>query len=173
MARNLILGNNSMLISLDDRGQVRDLYFPYVGQENHIGRDNIHRVGVFVDGEMSWFDDPEWKIEMESHEESLLGKVRARNEKLRVSLTFTEVVYNEKNIFIRNIGVTNEADREREIKIYFGQEFELAESTQADTAYFDPRSRTVIHYKGQRVVLVNAFTSEGQFSEYTVGEFKT
>lgn len=162
-----------MLVSLDDRGQVQDLYFPYVGQENHIGRDNVHRVGVFVDGVMAWLDDPAWDIEMLSHDEALLGKVKARHDKLQVTLTFTDVVYNEKNVFIRNISVSNEADREREIKLYFGQEFELAESTQADTAYFDPRSRTIIHYKGQRVVLVNAFTSEGQFTEYTVGEFKT
>lgn len=173
MARNLILGNNSMLISLDDRGQIRDLYFPYVGQENHIGRDNKHRVGVFVDGSMSWLDDPAWEIEMLCHDESLLGKVRAKNKKMKVSLSFTDVVYNEKNIVIRNITISNDDDKEREIKLYFGQEFELAESTQADTAYFDPRSRTIIHYKGQRVILVNAFTSEGQFSEYTVGEFKT
>lgn len=162
-----------MLVTFDQRGQVQDLYFPYVGQENHIGRDNLHRLGVFVDGEMSWLDNPEWQIEMTLHDESLVGKVRAKNERLGVCLTSTDVVYNESNIFVRNLVVANKTDREREIKVYFGQEFELAESVQADTAYFDPRSRTVIHYKGQRVILVNAFTSEGQFEEYTIGEFKT
>lgn len=162
-----------MLVTFDDRGQVRDLYFPYVGQENHIGRDSLHRLGVYVDGEIAWFDNPEWEIEMQSHEESLLGKIHANHPRLGVALSFTDVVYNEKDIFIRNITVSNRSDREREIKLYFGQEFCLAESHQADTAYFDPRSRTIIHYKGQRVVLINAFTSEGQFEDYTIGEFKT
>ncbi|MEX0909665.1 MAG: glycoside hydrolase family 15 protein [Candidatus Paceibacterota bacterium] len=173
MARNLILGNNSMLVSFDAHGQVRDLYFPHIGLENHIASDSLHRVGVFVDGSISWFTDEDWNIEHTCHDEALVGKVRAENKRIKVVVTFTDAVYNEKNIFIRNITIENQADTEREIKLYFCHEFNLAESLRADTAYFDPRSRTIIHYKGRRTVIINAFTTEGQFSEYTVGEFRT
>jgi glucoamylase len=173
MARNLILGNNSMLVSFDRHGQVRDLYFPYIGLENHIAPDSLHRIGVFVDGAIHWLTDKGWKIEHTCNDEALIGKVRAVNTSINVSVTFTDVVYNEKNIFIRNITIENQADKRREIKLYFCHEFNLGESVRADTAYFDPRSRTIIHYKGRRTIIINAFTTEGQFSEYTVGEFRS
>ncbi|MDZ7726278.1 MAG: glycoside hydrolase family 15 protein [Candidatus Campbellbacteria bacterium] len=173
MARNLILGNNSMLVSLDSCGQVSDLYFPYVGLENHIAHDSVHRIGVYVDDEMSWLSEDEWEISITCAKDALLGQVRAVNNKAGVKVSFGDVVYNEKNIFIRNVEVENLSERDREIKLYFCQEFQLAESDRADTAYFDPYSRGLVHYKGQRVVLINAFTTEGQFHEYTVGEFNT
>lgn len=173
MARNLILGNNSMLVSFDSVGQVRDLYFPYVGLENHIAPDSVHRLGVYVDNSISWLTEGDWTIEQTCSSEALIGKVRAVNKKINIVVTFTDVVYNEKNIFIRNVTVENTAKQKREVKLYFCHEFNLAESNRADTAYFDPRSRTIIHYKGRRAALINAFTSEGQFQEYTVGEFRT
>lgn len=173
MARNLILGNSSMLISFDTHGQVRDLYFPYVGLENHVAPHSLHRIGVYADGRTVWFTDPSWEIEHVCDDNALIGKVIAQNKSIGVSLTLTDVVYNEKNIFIRNISIENTFNTTREIKLFFCHEFNLGESTRADTAYFDPRSRTVIHYKGRRVALINAFTTEGQFSEYTVGEFRT
>lgn len=173
MARNLIIGNNSMLISFDGHGQVRDLYFPYVGLENHIAPHSLHRIGVYAAGSIAWFTDPSWEIEHTCSDNALIGKVLAVNKNIGISLTLTDVVYNEKNIFIRNISIENLFDVKREVKLFFCHEFNLGESTRADTAYFDPRSRTVIHYKGRRSVLINAFTTEGQFSEYTVGEFRT
>ena len=53
MARAVTLGNGNLLVGLDGRGQVRDLYFPYVGEANHVSGASgnfVHRIGVFVDG---------------------------------------------------------------------------------------------------------------------------
>ncbi len=41
--RPLIFGNGKILICEDERGTIRDIYFPYVGLENH---GNSIRVGV-------------------------------------------------------------------------------------------------------------------------------
>lgn len=172
MARSLILSNNQMLIALDERGQVEDLYFPHVGLENHMSRESVHRIGVFVAEKMSWLSEPQWEISVECERFSFASSVHAKNKTLGVELDFVDVVYNEKNIVIRNVAVTNRSDSKRSIKVFFAQEFELAESRAADTAYYDPRPRAIIHYKGSRAILVNAFTEKGQFTEYTIGEFK-
>ena len=37
MAKSLSLGNGSLLVNLDEFAHVRDLYFPHVGLENHVG----------------------------------------------------------------------------------------------------------------------------------------
>jgi GH15 family glucan-1,4-alpha-glucosidase len=42
--RPLIFGNGSLLVCVDDRGVVRDFYYPYAGMENHGG---FMRLGLF------------------------------------------------------------------------------------------------------------------------------
>jgi len=42
--RPLIYGNGTLLVCVDERGVVRDFYYPYAGMENHGG--NI-RLGLF------------------------------------------------------------------------------------------------------------------------------
>ena len=62
MARFINLGNGEMLIGLDNHGQVRDLYFPYVGLENHVDGHYVHKIGVWVDNRFSWLDDGHWHV---------------------------------------------------------------------------------------------------------------
>lgn len=50
MARGFVLGNGSMLVGLDLLGRVKDVYFPFVGQENRVG-GNCHKIGIWVDGQ--------------------------------------------------------------------------------------------------------------------------
>ncbi|OYV28147.1 MAG: hypothetical protein B7W98_00165 [Parcubacteria group bacterium 20-58-5] len=70
--RALILGNGSLLVTLDATGEVRDLYFPHAGLENHTGGDTRHRIGVYCDGALSWLsEDPRWEIQVSCEEDSL------------------------------------------------------------------------------------------------------
>lgn len=169
MSRSLILSNGSLAIALDEYAQVRDLYYPHAGLEDHVHGHYIHRVGVWTDGAFSWLSDGSWKIALESEADALVSRIVASNERLQVELAFADVVYNEHDIFLRHVVVRNGADREREIRIYFAQQFEIYRSEGSDTAYYDPLSRSVIHYKGRRVFLVGASLEGEPFQEYAIG----
>ncbi len=171
MSKSLVLGNGSMLICYDDRAQVRDLYYPYVGIENHVGRGTIHRLGVFADGKMFWFTDSSWKIKIDYVKETLAAEIHARNEIAGVELVFVDAVYNEKNVFIRRVEIKNLRDDAREIVLFFNQEFQIAETNYAATAYYDPKLKAVIHYRGRRVFLVGGEIEHKQFDDYSVGVF--
>ena len=172
MSKALSLGNGTMLVCEDKRAQVRDLYFPYVGLENHVGGHYTHRVGVYVDYQLNWFDHSNWDIQMHSADQSLVGETTAKNNVLGVTLKFSDTVYNEKNIFLREVKVTNDTDRQRTVKLFFGHEFEIYESHRGDTSYFDPINHVVVHYNGKRVFLVNGLSDTGSFDDYTAGIFK-
>ena len=63
MARSIVLSNGELCIALDRFAEVRDVYFPHVGYEDHARGHYIHHIGVWVDGTISWFDeDPSWNI---------------------------------------------------------------------------------------------------------------
>ncbi|MCC6290506.1 glycoside hydrolase family 15 protein [Candidatus Nomurabacteria bacterium] len=173
MSRALVLGNGQILVNLDTAGQVRDFYFPHVGLENQLGGHYVHRVGVFVDGRLSWTSDDTWKIKIDYEDGTFASNISAVNERFEVSIMFNDLVYNEKNIFVRKLIVKNMAQHERDIKIFFAQQFELYESHAAHTAYFDPNHHAVIHYRNQRAFLVNARLEGKDFDDYSTGIFET
>jgi len=165
------LGNGSVLVCLDQFGQVRDFYFPYVGLENQTGGRYVHKVGIWADGQFSWLDDGRWQISVNFAQETMVSDIKAVNSDLELALDFSDVVYNEKNIFIRKVNVRNLSQRTKKVKIFFHQIFELYESHRGDTAYFDPLRQVIIHYKGRRVFLVGAQLNDGAFDDYSIGLF--
>jgi hypothetical protein len=50
MPRDIPVGNGSLLVNFDRSYQLRDLYWPHVGQENHTA-GHPFRFGVWVDGQ--------------------------------------------------------------------------------------------------------------------------
>ena len=172
MPKSLALGNGKIFVGLDARAQVRDFYFPHIGLENHIGSRHVHRVGAFVDGGMYWLDDPAWNISMECGNDEFAGVSRAVNGNIGIEIEMNDIVYNEKNIFLRRFTVHNTNKRKREIKIFLGQEFQLSESHRGDTGFYDPHTHTIIHYKSKRVFLVNAASLKERFDDYSIGIFQ-
>jgi glucoamylase len=178
MSRSLVLGNGNMLVCLDEFAQVRDFYYPYVGLENHVGRDLVHRLGVWVDmpgrggGIISWLSDGTWKISVNYARETMASDVTCSNESLGVRLHFLDVVYNETNIFLRQVRVENISSESRHIKVFFNQEFRISENEHADTGYYNPTVEALIHYKGRRVFLVGGVIDGRPFDEYSVGLFE-
>lgn len=171
MARPINLGNGNLLVSLDHYGQVHDFYFPQVGMENQTDGHYVHRIGVWVDHKFSWLDSGDWQISVNYISGTMASDIKAFNPTLQVSLNFTDVVYNEKNIFLRKVVVKNHPDTNREIRIFFHQEFEIYQSHRGDTAYYDPFSHALIHYKGRRIFLINALSNGRPFDDYSVGLF--
>lgn len=174
MARAITLGNGNILVGLDYRGQVRDFYYPYVGQTNHVSGASgsfVHRIGVYIDGVLSWLDDAGWTITIGDDSDSVIGRITAVNTALGVTIVSRDVVHNEHNVFIRHFLVHNDSDDAREIRLFFAQQFRIDESRRGDTALFDPRVQAIIHYKDKDTFLVNAMLNDVQFTEYNIGLF--
>ena len=174
MARSVTVGNGNVLVGLDNRGQVRDLYYPFVGEANHVSGASgnfVHRVGVYVDGVMSWLDDPAWNITIGGEEHTCVGSMFAEHASLGITLASRDTVHNEHDVFLRHFTVTNTGDTDRQIKLFFAQQFRIFESRRGDTGLYDPRVGAIIHYKGETTLLINAFANGQQFSEYNIGLF--
>ena len=174
MARAVTVGNGSLLIGLDQRGQVRDLYYPFVGESNHVSGASgsfVHRIGVFVDGEMSWLENDDWDITIGADGQTFIGNMFAVNQKLGISVASQDAVHNEQDVFLRNFTVTNIGDKNREVKLFLSQQFRISESRRGDTAFYDPRVKAIVHYKGDITFLINAFINGKQFTDFNIGLF--
>lgn len=174
MARSVTIGNGNMLVGLDPRGQVRDLYFPTVGEANHVSGASgsyVHRIGVFIDGRISWLDDPAWKVTCGLDEGSCVGSLFAENAELGVTISSQDAVHNEENIFLRHFTIHNQRSEMRTIKLFLAQQFRIFESRRGDTGFYDPRVNAVIHYKGDTTILINAMCGKQTFQEFNIGLF--
>ncbi|HHX64002.1 MAG TPA: glycoside hydrolase family 15 protein [Chloroflexi bacterium] len=162
MPRDIPVGNGSLLVNFDESYYLRDIYWPHVGQENHTA-GRLSRFGVWVDGQFSWTDDGRWDIRMDYAGYSLVTRVTLRHQDLALNLECEDVVDFEEDLYLRRLVVHNEADRDREVRLFLGHDLSILGYTVGDTAYYEPERRAVIHYKGRRWFLINTSrkTSDG------------
>jgi len=81
MPRDIPVGNGSLLVNFDSTYQLRDLYWPHVGLENHTA-GHPFRFGVWVDGQFSWTRDDEWQRRLEYEPVTLVTRVLLEKEYL-------------------------------------------------------------------------------------------
>jgi len=152
--RDIPVGNGSLLVTFDDQYQIRDVYFPHVGQENHT-EGFPFRFGVWVDNEFSWIFSDDWKRELCYLEETLVTDVRLTNERLGIEIVCNDTVASHENIFLRRARVRNLRDTERKVRVFLHHDFRIYENKVGDTAFYDPESVALVHYKKHRYFLIN------------------
>ena len=152
--RDIPVGNGSLLVTFDEKYQIRDVYFPHVGQENHT-KGFPSRFGVWADGEFSWISSDEWRRELKYRAETLVTNVRLVNEKLGLEIICNDTVASHENIFLRRVQIMNLRDEARDVRVFLHQDLRISESKIGNTAFFDPESFALVHYKRDRYFLIN------------------
>src|SRR3954471_20370693 len=132
--RDIPVGNGSFLVNFDDKYQIRDIYFPHVGQENHT-EGFPFRFGVWADDRFSWVFSDDWQRELRYLPESLVTDVTLTNEKLGLTLTCNDTVASHDNIFLRRVRIKNLIDVERDVRIFLHHDFRIYENKVGDTAF--------------------------------------
>ncbi len=158
MPKDIPVSNGSLLINFDSDYQIRDVYFPHIGQENH-SRGKPFRFGVWVDGRFSWMG-PEWEKDIRYRDNSLVTDVFLKNEALGLELRCHDTVDLDLNVYIKKIEVLNLEGKARQVRLIFSHDFYLYGNDIGGTAYFDPRTKSIIHYKINRYFLISCCVNE-------------
>lgn len=173
MARPIVLSNGELHVGINKFGLVHDFYYPYVGLENHsAGAKMRHRVGVWIDGEISWLDDGSWEFEFDYPLRALIGKTIATNNSLGIQIEFDDFVDAEQDAFMRSVHVINRFDSPREVRLFMHQAFDIGDSkSHTDTAQYLPDSSAILHYRGRRAFIVSGMYDGEPFDQYAIGIF--
>ena len=163
--RDIPVGNGSLLVTFDDKYQIRDIYFPHVGQENHT-EGFPFRFGVWASGKFSWTFSDGWSRSLKYLPETLVTDVILENSELEVRIECNDTVASHDNIFLRRIRVTNLNNAQREIRVFLHHDFRIYENKVGDTAFYDPETNALIHYKKHRYFLIK---TEPQFDSFATG----
>ncbi|MFO0579451.1 MAG: glycoside hydrolase family 15 protein [Polyangia bacterium] len=171
MPRDLPIGNGHVLINFDADYRIRDIYFPYVGKENH-AFGHPFRFGVMVGKRFQWVGrDTGWEINLGYEPDSLITQVTLVHRELGIKLVVRDCVDFHESLFVRQIDLTNLNPVSAEVRLFFHQDFRIYESEIGDTAAYDPRNNTVVHYKGERYFLMNVLV-DGRcgVEHYAIGQ---
>ncbi len=153
MPRDLPLGNGSLLVNFDSTYTLRDIYYPYVGNENQtLGHPS--RMGVWADGQFAWVGGDGWSRSLKYASETLATDVLLRHDGLGLQIECYDVVDFHDNALVRHFVVKDLRGLARNVRLFFHHDFHLYENAVGDTAYYDPYSDGLIHYKDNRYVLM-------------------
>jgi GH15 family glucan-1,4-alpha-glucosidase len=175
MPRDIPVGNGRLLVTFDRQYQIRDIFFPHVGQENHAGAGPC-RFGVFCDlpgrqrSRLYWTSDEGWSVRQRYLRDTLTTSVALEHKDLKISLYCNDVVDFHRPVMVRKIKVKNLARHERQVRIIHHQDFNIFGTKMGDTAYYDPELRSIIHYRGKRYLMVTFYyNGEQRIDEYATG----
>ena len=182
MPRDIPVGNGSLLVTFDHQYQIRDIYFPHVGQENHAGAGPC-RFGLYSDvpgkprSQLFWTTDAGWQIRQRYLRDTLTTSVTLDHRELRLAMYCNDMVDFHRNIFVRKIKLKNLAHHARTVRVMHHQDFNMFGAKIGDTAYFDPELRSIVHYRGKRYLMVtffgDALPSAGQDFSPRIDEYAT
>jgi GH15 family glucan-1,4-alpha-glucosidase len=168
MPRDIPVGNGTLLITFDEDYCLRDIYYPFVGDENHSG-GHPFRFGIWVDGMFEWVKR-NWGLRLDYAYEMLITQVTASNDHLGISLHCHDMVDCKENIYMKKIFLKNLGNREREVRLFFHHDYHILENPTGDTAYYDPDEKAIIHYKENRYFLMSGMRHGRQeIDQYATG----
>ena len=169
MPRDIPVGNGKLLVCFDHHYNIRDLYFPHVGQENHV-QGEYCRLGVWVEGRFSWIGEG-WDIDLRYEDDTMVTRVSLYHKDMGLLLKCRDMVDFHENVFVRAITVENMFPKDREVRLFISHNLDISGNSVGDTAAFDPESNGLVHYKGPRYFLIGGKTESGSgFDQFAVGQ---
>lgn len=162
---SLLSGNQRVLLTVDERGAWAQLYFPRPGMHQQLQQA---RVGLFDEATkaFTWVDQEGEMPEAMQYLESS-NACRTRLSRMGLEVTLDDVVHPNMDLVIRRIAIRNPGPTTRRLRIFRYQSLNIAGSMYQDTAYWDPETRTVTHYKGD---FYFQMSGKPDFDHYTCGE---
>lgn len=156
-----------MLINFDEKGRIIDIYYPYVGLENQTGGEPI-RIAIW-DGKNLFLDDM-WRTEISYLDNSNIVEIRSEIPNTNISVISYNFLDNDEPIYYSIIKVVNNNNVQKNLKLFFIHNINLYSNPFGDTAFYDPYTFSIIHYKSKRYLGFKAFSSSFTFSEYNIGK---
>ncbi len=150
----------ALLVALDNKMRIRDFYYPNVGLENHVDGHSF-KLGIWTDNQFSWIDE-NWDIKMKYLPETLVSMCIANNEEAALQLEVNDAVHSFLDVYLRKIGIRNNTDRKREVRLFISHDFHIYGEDTGDTAIYEPTLKSIIHYKRKRYFLIDGITDQNQ-----------
>jgi GH15 family glucan-1,4-alpha-glucosidase len=154
-----------VLVSVDERQTIRDLFYPRVGFPNHLNGYKL-RTGIWANGRFAWIDDDGWDRAASYEPGTLVATATLTHSELGLEVEIRETVSPHHDRYVRAMTLRNLTSELVDLRVFFNQDLRLNESDIGDTALYNPFLDAMVHYKHATYL---AFGSNLPIYEYTTG----
>jgi len=146
LAREHPITNGRLFVSFDSAASIRELTYPHVGKESHVG-GRICRIGIASVTRFEWIR-PEHVLsrEYESRAPVVLTRVALPSQP-DLSFFFTDWVDTNDDILYRHLRIENASNLEIPLRIFLHYDMDIANSDIGNTASFLSSANAMLHYK--------------------------
>lgn len=146
------LSNSHTLFTLSPRGEVLRWFWPHIDHEQHSETDLL---GVEIDGQVLWQDDPAFRAEQSCVEDGLIVTTTLTASALQVRLTIHDALFRDRDVLVRRVTLENLGAPRRFRIIHYGHRVPNNSSV-ANTVYHDSVCDGLVTYRRNVWLGVNA-----------------
>ncbi len=166
MVRYLPIGNGKLLVSFDRDYRIVDIYYSHDQSENHVV-GHPFRYGISIDENFRWIDKSLIK-NMDYLDDTLVSDVTYNFGNIDLNSNDFVDIYDD--VYARKIFVKNSGNSAQEVKLFFHQDFYIYGNDIGDTAFYDPKVSSIIHYKNRRHFLISTLDESNRtLDQYAIG----
>ena len=159
MAREHPLTNGRLFVSFDTSGSIRELTYPHVGKESHVG-GRICRLGIASTTGFEWIR-PGHIVSREYESRAPVVRTRIALPSLpSLSLLLTDWIDTNDDVLYRHLRVENSSDSEIPLRVFFHFDMDIANSDIGNTASFLSNHGAMLHYKDNFYFLMTTLVGD-------------
>jgi len=117
---------------------------------------------VWVDGRFAWTGDDGWERDLRYAHETLVSEVTLGHAALGLRIRCRDTVDFDRNLYLKEVTVEDVTGTDRDVRVFQHFDAHLWGNDIGDSAFYDPRTRAVVHYKGRRYFLLTGVNAKGE-----------
>lgn len=160
---NAILGNDKLLVSMGEKGDLLGLFYPRRDWAQHVGES---KACIYKGGKLLWLDSPEWNVKQE-----YLGNTNIIKTHLAhfsgIEVSIHDFVHQSSPVLVRKYEITSKEHISG--KFYYYSNFQVGETHRKNSAFCDVNSGLLVQYMQNFYI---GLTSAPGFEEWQVGKIQ-
>ncbi|MBM3209947.1 hypothetical protein FJZ39_01215 [Candidatus Saccharibacteria bacterium] len=171
-----VVSNDEVAAQINNFGEVTALYFINESAGNLLGEQSdspVHKLGVYVDGQLSWLDDGAWEVSQQYAIPTLAVHTSAIHRQLKIALEIDSFIDSRRNVFWRSLHVINHSEQLRTVRVFAHQGFKFCAPSSLIRAEYIKSARAIMHYSPSVTAFVASSHYDGSsFDDWSVGAYK-
>ena len=136
--RQTPVGNGRLLVNHDLRGNVKDIFYPHVGKENHSQYTHSPLL-IKIGNELTEFGSEGWEIDIDYRDVSLIAEISGKYRDLEVKIS--AAVHPEIDLFVREITAN------KDVELHWRIDLDINTHNFGNTVFYGPREKSLFYYK--------------------------
>ncbi len=160
---NAILGNDKLLVSMGEKGNILGLFYPRRDLAQHIGES---KACIYTGGKLLWTDSSEWTSKQEYVDGTNVVTTHLSHFS-GVEVSIHDFMHEEMPVLVRKYEITSKEHLSG--KFYYYSNFQAGETHRRNSAFCDPDAGMLVQYMQNFYI---GLASAPKFEEWQVGKIQ-